>query len=337
MVPEPSDGSSPGGEGGGLGLPDREGPGEGVALAVLDDPGPRSRNPALVYLARLSRGSQASQRSALRVAASILAPELEIDAVPWHRLGYAHLVALRSRLADRLAPATANRILSAVQGVLREAERLGLMSRDDRARACDIGAVRGTRLTAGRMLPDAELRALFAVQAGEGTVAVRDRAALGLLYGAGLRRAELVALDAADVSLAPEAAAVRVHGKGNKERSVPLPTWCVPLVSAWLSIRGSEPGPLFVALRRNGKLTDRRFSDDAVVLLLQRRAAGAGVAATQPHNLRRTYVSRLLDEGVDVSSVQRLAGHASVTTTQRYDRRGERRLREAAGRLPEPS
>ena len=84
------------------------------------------------------------------------------------------------------------------------------------------------------------------------------------------------------------------------------------------------------------RITIERITDQAVMVILRRRAVAAGVAEFSPHDLRRTFVGDLLDAGVDISIVQRLAGHASIATTGHYDRRGEEEKRKAAFRLHIP-
>ena len=96
--------------------------------------------------------------------------------------------------------------------------------------------------------------------------------------------------------------------------------------------------PLFVRARRGGRLdrSAEALTGQAVYHVLQTRAREAGVAAFSPHDLRRSYVGDLLDEGADLSVAQQLAGHASPTTTAGYDRRGERAKEQAAARLDVP-
>jgi len=108
-------------------------------------------------------------------------------------------------------------------------------------------------------------------------------------------------------------------------------------------VRGAAPGPgpLFCRIRKGGqqtpqKLTLHRLTPQAVLYLIEQRTAQARVAHCSPHDFRRTFISDLLDAGADIATVQKLAGHASVETTARYDRRGEATKRRAASLLHVP-
>jgi integrase/recombinase XerD len=293
--------------------------GEELALPV-----PADRNPAAVYLASLgSEKSRTAQRSALDTIAKMLDGTSTIGSFPWSALRYQHVTALRARLADHFAPATVNRLLCAVRGVLREAMRLGQLSAEDCARACDVKSVKGSREPAGRALDSTELSALFRACDGATIAGARDAAILALLYGAGLRRSELAALTLSDVDAGT--GSIRVIGKGNKERIVYATNGSLRAVKAWIAKRGNDAGALFPAVNKADRIVSAKaMTDKAVALLLARIATRAGVASFTPHDMRRTMISDLLDAGGDIATVQRLAGHAQVTTTQRYDRRGER-------------
>lgn len=147
---------------------------------------------------------------------------------------------------------------------------------------------------------------------------LRDRALLELLYGAGLRVGEAVALDVRDVDLL--AREVRVLGKGRKERVVPLPQAARQALGAWLESRrrpGYQAEPLFPVLA--GVAPARRLDPRAARRILGARARAAGVAdRVHPHRLRHSYATHLLDMGADLRSIQELLGHASLSTTQRY-------------------
>lgn len=149
---------------------------------------------------------------------------------------------------------------------------------------------------------------------------VRDAAIAELLYGAGLRVGELVALDVRDVDLTR--GEVRVQGKGGKERVVPLPAAARKALAAWLAPR-RRPGvlgePLFVALRARRGAAPRRLDARDVRRRLARRALAAGLAdRVHPHRLRHSYATHLLDMGADLRAIQELLGHASLSTTQKY-------------------
>lgn len=283
-------------------------------------------HPVTVYLEGLAPGSRRTMRQSLDIIASLLVAGSDAMALPWHALRYAQTQAARTRLAARYAPGTVNKILCALRGVLTEAWRLGLMTSDELARATDLAPIRASRLLRGRALTTGELHALFR------HANARDAALLALLYGCGLRRAEAVALDLVDIER--DARTVRVAGKGNQERSIPLPESALERIDAWLAIRGTSPGPLFWSHDRGHR--GDRLTGAGVRIALSRLAARAGVAAFSPHDLRRTYVSDLLDAGVDLATVRVLAGHASVAMTAKYDRRGDHVRVRAVTRLVLP-
>ncbi len=295
------------------------------------------RNPVAVYLAGL--GSDRSRRAmlgALRVVCRLLGAGSDPLAVPWHELRYQHVAAIRGRLIESdLAPGTVNLCLSALRGVAREAYGLRLMSGEDYQRLLLVKGVRGERLPAGRCLASGEIAALMAACARDQSPAgVRDAAIVGCLYVGGLRRSEIGTLQRADYN--PDTGDLVVRGKGDKERMVHINNGAGAAMRDWLALRGDDPGQLFWPINKGGRLHLGRLSGQAVYGIVRKRASEAGVKAFSPHDLRRTFVGDLLDAGADVVTVQQLAGHASVTTTQRYDRRPEEARRKAAGLLHLP-
>jgi hypothetical protein len=99
---------------------------------------------------------------------------------------------------------------------------------------------------------------------------------------------------------------------------------------AWLEARGHGAGALFGRAVRGGRVGERRRADEGVAVILRDRASAAGIAPFTPHDMRRTYISELLDAGADLATVQKMVGHESVTTTAGYDRRGDVAKRKAA-------
>lgn len=324
-------------------------------LALLDAPDGRplrrDENPVLAYLARLSPGSRRTMRGALENVAR-LASGGEVGALefPWWRLGSQHTDAIRSALAERYATATANKTLSALEGVLKSCWRLGYMTADERDRASDVAPVRGTRLPPGHSIPRGKLSSLFeacAEDAADPKIRardVRDAAMLALLYVGGLRRTELASLRLADYEAGT--GTLRVRGKGNKERPVYTEGGADLLLGRWLELRGGgDPeDPLFLPVRKDGRVQRADFygekkvglSDQAVYKMVKRRHREAKIKEISPHDFRKTFVGDLLDAIGDLSTAQRLAGHADPATTARYDRRGERAMREAASHLHVP-
>ena len=141
---------------------------------------------------------------------------------------------------------------------------------------------------------------------------VRDRCALELLYGAGLRISELVGLNAGDI----QDGVLRVLGKGRKERIVPIVAKAQVALTGWLA-RRPELQPRSDALfvnRRGGRITGRSIARHLV-----RYAMIAGVRRhVHPHALRHSFATHLLDMGADLRGIQELLGHASLSTTQKY-------------------
>ena len=172
-----------------------------------------------------------------------------------------------------------------------------------------------------------EVTRILEAPAGGEPAALRDRAILETLYGAGLRISELVGLDVDDVGL--EEGSVRVVGKGSKERLVPLGRPGRAAVGAYLTSgrpsfdTGRSRGALFLNARGG------RLSRQGCARILKASAARAGVRKrVTPHTLRHSFATHLLEGGADVRVVQELLGHASVATTQIYTLVTEQHLRE---------
>jgi site-specific recombinase XerD len=300
-------------------------------------PAPADQHPAAVYLARLAEGSRRTMRQALDICAGIITNGRD-DArtIRWQDVRYQHSQLIRSELAQRYAPATANKMLAALRGVLREAWRLGLVPAEDYHRAADLSGIRGTRPLRGRALSAGELAALFGACARDKRPnGRRDAALLALCYGAGIRRSEATGVDVDHYN--STTGALRIRGKGNKVRDVFLPASAQQAVAAWLEVRGHDDGPLFSAVDQAGRVRPGRITPQVVAQALAKRAREAALSQScSPHDLRRTFVSDLLDLGADLATVQKMAGHANVQTTARYDRRGEVAQQQAAHRLHVP-
>jgi len=319
---------------------------EGEPVASLAQLG----HPVTAYLNGLAPSSRRPQLAALEAIARRATQIYSAESMPWQRLRRPQVLQIRSLLEENYRPASANRMLAALRGVLRKCWHAGLISTDDYQAAASIKAVRGESEPRGRDLSAGELRSLFeacarapqepAHQQDSGARRRRDAAFLAIAYGSGVRRAEAIALDLADLDFASGQLRVR-HGKGKNPRQAPLAPTAQPALEDWLQVRGHEPGPFFCAVLKTGRLVRegsgglRRLSGSAAWAICKERGQKAGIQAPAPHDLRRTWVGDLL-EFADLATVQRMAGHASVSTTARYDRRDHAVQRKAAAQLHVP-
>lgn len=307
------------------------------SLTIITDL-PTDQHPAIVYIASLP--SEHSRRNMHRylnmIADRLTAGRADALALNWSALRYQHVQAVRTGLMAQYAPATVNGMLSALRGVLKEAWRLGQMSAEDYQRAIDVQNVKGETLPAGRDLQQGEILALVDACLNDDSAAgIRDAAIIGLLYVGGLRRAELAALELADYE--PETGTLKIiSGKGQKDRLAYITGGAKEALTDWLLIRGDLTGPLFMPVNKAGHIQHKSMTDQAIYNMLKKRAAQAGVKDFSPHDFRRTFVGDLLDRGVDIATVQKMAGHANVTTTSRYDRRPEQVKQQAAQKLHFP-
>jgi integrase/recombinase XerD len=225
--------------------------------------------------------------------------------------------------AAGLAPATIGRRVAAIRSFFRHQTLLG--ARTDNP-AAELELPRRRR-TLPRTLSPAEAERLVEAASGTSPRALRDRALVELLYGAGLRVSEAVGLDKGGVDL--EARLVRCIGKGSKERVVPIGRQAVTALRRYLS-RGrpfldTRHRPELFLNAKGGGLTRA-----GAFLILRRLAAKAGLEPERvhPHLLRHSFATHLLEGGADLRSVQEMLGHADLATTELYTHVSDRRRRE---------
>lgn len=287
-------------------------------------PLPLTVHPAVVYLNGLSNGSRPTMTGSINAIANILSNgECDLYTLDWSKLRYQHTAAIQSVLLEKYEATTAKKMMSALRRVLAEARKLELMDAASYQKATDLPGIKISNRTTGRALTTTEItRVMEVCQQDRSHQGVRDAALIAILRGTGLRRAEMVKLKLNDFNI--ETGAVEVHkGKGGKDRIVYLPQAAIPYVVKWLRVRGQARGALLCPIRKGGEIQFRHLSSQSVLLIVQKRASQAGVETFSPHDFRRTFCSDLLDAGVDIVTVQKLAGHASPSTTAKYDRRGE--------------
>lgn len=302
------------------------------------------KRPGEVYLRRysnpISRKTMRASLLAVMRAAGVDTKIVTPEDFPWEQVTFEVATEIRAKLVETYKPRSAAHHVVALAGVMKVCARLGLVSRelllDLTERGGPLAAVKGDTPLAGRMLSPAEVvKSIETVSAGR---LKRDAAVLALAAYCGLRRAEIASLTTASF----EGDALKVVGKGNKTRIVPIPAGARARLDAYLAERGRAPGPLFYRSRRgaggprNGRLvpSEAGIRPHSVWRIVRDAcdAAAFEVKAT-PHDFRRTFASLLIDAGVDIVTVRDLMGHDSIETTIRYDRRGEERKKRAASVL----
>jgi len=173
-----------------------------------------------------------------------------------------------------------------------------------------------------QFLTEEEIDQLFSAPDISTEEGIRDRALLEVMYGAGLRVSELVSLKQTDVDI--HSGLVVCHGKGSKERRVPIGKSAIHWVQQYNRVKaayGKTTSPYMFVSR--GKPLTRQFAWS----MIRRYAAKAGVKAISPHTLRHSFATHLLQNGADSRSVQALLGHSDISTTQIYTHITDRHLR----------
>lgn len=237
-------------------------------------------------------------------------------------------------------PATARRDASALKEMLKCCRKVGLIDSEQYASAVSFTSkVEGSSLKPGRTLTESEVSQLMTFQKKgiHPNLQARDDALLLVLASTGARRNEVSFMDLAHVDLSANKIRLVVTKNGHQRDSW-LHQSTIEALGHWIVVRGTEPGPLFVALSRTCRpLPDRRLSTHQIWKVLGRRALESGVGHLTPHDMRRYLVSALLDQGVDLALVARIVGHANPATTAKYDRRPDERCRDAVANLKLPA
>lgn len=262
------------------------------SLKVVEPSQASSFDPVKDYLEQLGEGSRRTMREALgKLAAWASEGRKGPHELSWHQLRIEETTALRARLVSDLAPATANKHLAALRGVLKQCWHRGQMSDEAYRRAIDLPPARGASVRRSPTLGPLELQRLAqACRDAAGPAGARDEALLALLYGGNLRRSEAVALELTDYQIESGELTVGDAATRNRRR-LSANADARRALERWIEIRGSEPGALFNPVNKGGRIERRRLSEQAIYIACRRRAAEAGLPPTSPEDLRRARVS----------------------------------------------
>jgi integrase/recombinase XerD len=231
---------------------------------------------------------------------------------------------LRGWIADLsregLAPASVTRAVSAARGFFRFLMLDGHLKKKNPAE--DLNTPQ-KMAHLPRFLSEDEMERLLSVPDTSTDEGVRDRAMLELMYAAGLRVSELVGLKRADVNL--DAGLVSCHGKGSKERRVPIGKSATHWVQQYVAVRAraGKAHSAHLFLNSLGAPLSRNFA----WAMIKRYSLRAGLPRVSPHTLRHSFATHLLQRGADSRSVQALLGHSDISTTQIYTHITDRHMR----------
>jgi integrase len=286
------------------------------------------------YISGLAPSGRRGITSLLNRSASILKRGADAASYPWEQLSFAAVAKVRAALLDDgYAVSSVNMALSALRGVAQTAFNFNCLDAETLARIRSVKRVSGDIQRKGRALDKSEIRALIqaAKQHLQPVRRCRDIAIVLTLCGTGIRAGELVKLERRDYDNG--ILTVR-QGKGRKYRQIHVADAVDKAIRAWLKIRANEAeNALFSRIQRNGKVTTQPLTTTGLMGILEQLQQTSGIARFTPHDMRRTFITRLLEQDVDINTVRQLAGHSDISTTTRYDYRDDDMKAKASQRL----
>ncbi|EPN1628674.1 tyrosine-type recombinase/integrase [Cronobacter turicensis] len=287
------------------------------------------------YISGFAPSGRRGITSLLNRSASILKRGADAASYPWEQLSFAAVAKVRAALLDDgYAVSSVNMALSALRGIAQTAFNLNCLEADTLARIRAVKRVNGDNQRKGRALSREDVRALVeaAKRHPQRIRCCRDAAIVMTLCGAGLRAGELVSLERRDYNNG--ILTVR-QGKGRKYREIHVAAAVDKAIRAWIKASGSkEVGyALFNRIQRNGRVASHSLTTTGLTGILEQLQQSSGIARFTPHDMRRTFITCLLEQGVDINTVRQLAGHSDISTTTRYDCRDERMKTHASQQL----
>lgn len=295
-------------------------------------------NPALMYLATLgSKDSYRCMKSKLNKFARFFGYKGLVDC-DWRSMQPNHITIFLAA-QNWGSVRTYNCYLSALKSVALNAWRDKQIDLDHFQRIKSLKQRRVFRAPSGRAISSEETAALIKTLENNTLRTVRNRAIFYLMLGCGLRRAEVCDLKVKQVSLKSRSA--KIIGKGNKERTIYFPEPVQNVLKNWLELRQLNKGVIdtgFVFGRIDNKQClhlNSPLDPSSVTRIIEKLVAETENLEGRftPHDLRRTFATRLISKNVDIVEVQKLMGHASVATTGNYVRKDEENLRMAAEKV----
>ena len=290
--------------------------------------------PTECYLNNLAPTGRKAVISLIKSVKHTLLLNDKLAALPLHKLSFEQLSTLRqSLILNNKSARTIQLTFRVIKAIAKTAFLMNLIGQHELEKFNVLKlphiepSLKGKSLTATQL--NSILKQPYTVHS---IINVRDIALLALMAGAGLRRSEVSALKLSDFSMADQLVVIH-KGKGNRTRTQYLPVWVLEYLSSWLTVRGKNEGPLFCVVLNGRAIQARGISPETIYSVVTARTNHVLGEKFTPHDMRRTYISSLLANGVDISTVSKLAGHKSIITTQLYDKRGADSLKRAVNTL----
>ena len=288
-------------------------------------------SPSVKYLMSLqSKESRITMRYHLNKVAALCGQGSEHQFVDWSIMNSELVMLIRSKLVeDGLAPTTINAILCAIR---KTCEFLFLdngLSAEDLKRIELVRNIKATRLRPDRELNSKEIKAYVAFCESRGLSGLRDKAIFLLMLSTGIRRSECANLKLKDLDL--NKTRIVINGKGQKQRLAAPNDEIITLLKEYIEevrYEANENEYLFVGFTKSDEPKVTKDNSDpkglektSINYIFTERAKNAGIKPFKPHDLRRTFATKLLRDGADLTLVQHLLGHENFATTVLYDLR----------------
>ena len=284
-------------------------------------------DPVEQYKLRLnSPASSRTLESRIKVCARIWHCKTR-HGIVWEKINKSHVLGLiKTMVHEKKKLATIKVTLSFLKGVIREAYDLDIVTSENFNKIMSVRPPRGEQVAHGKALGITAIHTLFSfLDILDDPIGTRDNAIVKLLITTGLRRAEVTHIELRHLSASDRT--LLILGKGNKERTVGLNQSCFDAINKWLdTYRGHEDGFLFSRIRKGGKIClKEKISDQSIYNIAKLRTTQAGLEGIATHDLRRTFATQMLENGIDLNDVMKMMGHASPETTKRYDKSGDKK------------
>ncbi|MBH0029511.1 site-specific integrase [Pseudoalteromonas sp. SWYJZ98] len=290
--------------------------------------------PTECYLNNLAPTGRKAVISLIKSVKNTLLLHDKLVALPLHKLSFEQLSTLKQSLVlNNKSARTIQLTFQAIKAIAKTAFLMNLIEPHELEKFNILKLPHIEPSLKGKSLTATQLKSILKQPyTPSSIISTRDISLLALMAGAGLRRSEVSALRLSDFSMADQLVVIH-KGKGNRTRTQYLPVWVLEYLSSWLTVRGKNEGPLFCVVLNGKVIQARGISPETIYSVVTARTNHVLGEKFTPHDMRRTYISSLLANGVDISTVSKLAGHKSIITTQLYDKRGVDSLKRAVNTL----